>query len=151
MRIILLFSIFFLSCNSIKKSTDYLKKKDALAGICADEYPVTEKTIFKPGDTITQVIEKPGIVIRTIDTITIGGKVQYRTLFKPCPASFETTLLIHDTLTIIKENTARVAALGIQLQRMTAEKNKYQERAGKWWLLLILGAGISLQIGRAHV
>ena len=49
-------------------------------------------------------------------------------------------------MTIIKENTARVAALGIQLQRMTAEKNKYQERAGKWWLLLILGAGISLLI-----
>jgi len=78
-RIILLFLIliavlsFALSCKSPEKATNYLKKKDALAGICAAEYPVKEKTIFKAGDTVIKEIVTPGITITKRDTVISGS------------------------------------------------------------------------------
>jgi hypothetical protein len=141
------------SCKSPEKAIDYLKKKDALSKACADNYPVKETVIYKPGDTVTNVIETPGVTITKTDTIYSEGKVIYKTSYIQCPPSKETTKLIHDTVMTYVENTARIAQLhsaldtkNAEVKKITEEKDKYEKRAGRWWIWLLVGAGLMFVI-----
>ena len=145
---------FLFGCKSPEKAIDYLKKKGALAGACADNYPVKDSIIYKGGDTVTNTVETPGVTITKTDTVFIDGKVIYKTSFIKCPPSKETTKTIHDTVTVYIENTAKIAVLNniisakdAEIKAITADKEKFQKRAGRWWLLLIIGAGLMF-VGR---
>jgi len=136
----------FASCKSPEKAANYLKKKDALAGICAAEYPVKEKTIFKAGDTVIKEIVTPGITITKRDTVISGRDTIYRITEVVCPPSKERIKIVHDSIFIMQENTARIAQLKSELeakerniQAVTQAKNKSDKKLDYWWIVYVLG------------
>jgi hypothetical protein len=51
------------------------------------------------------------------------------------------------------ENTARIAQLhsaldtkNAEVEKITEEKDKYEKRAGRWWIWLLVGAGLMFVI-----
>lgn len=105
------------SCQSVKKATAYLEKKDALPEICAGKFPVKET--FLPGDTIVSydtVWNNTEMLwdTETHDTLIRDTLVKYKVLDRVITK----TKVVTDT--IVKENTARVRAL--QVERDKREK-----------------------------
>ena len=138
----------FSSCNpqrKIQKAERVLKDNNALAKICADEFPVKE--IYIKGDSVL-----------TLDTLYIGGEVVYDTvetkdtvtitITKTLPAKVITkTILVTDT--VVKENTARVADLtnivnkkDTEIAVLQADRDNWKAKAKQrfWWLMVLAGA-----------
>lgn len=137
------------SCNpqkKIQKAERVLKDANALAKICADEFPIKET--FVKGDSVV-----------IFDTLYVGENV-FDTLYetkndtvtkfvvKTLPAKI-ITKTVRVTDTIIKENTARVADLtnviktkDIQIAVLEADRDNWKAKARQrfWWLLIAIGA-----------
>lgn len=121
-------ALLFCSCMTTKKATDYLKKNNSLAGICANEYP--PKIEYKSG----QVITKSDTTYLPGDSIpcppTINGKDTIRIKVK-CPDQkiIRDTIYRVDTVTV--ENTARVLDLQYKLGDANAHIQAVEYDNGK--------------------
>lgn len=138
--------LFFVSgCVSAEKAQMVLEKKQVLAKVCAEKYPV--KTEYIKGDSV---------VITTIDTIYSGNDIIFDTVYSvakdtviitktiPITKVIKNTIRITDT--IVKENTAAVEATKIDLNKcksaneaLTAKLNKVKRvRSTYFWLLIVV-------------
>ena len=142
--------IWFTSCMTVDKAKQVLKKKDALAAICATEYPV--KTEYIKGDSVI-----------TFDTIYTGGELIIDTVVnyskdtviitKTIPVTKVISKTVHVVDTVVKENTAAVEAAKVALNKcdakysqlylkheaLTAKLNHVKNvRSTYLWLLLLV-------------
>lgn len=145
--------IMMVGCKSPEKATAYLKKKGKLAEVCANEFPVKETVIYKKGDTVIQTVEVPGEKITITDTLNLNGEIVYRDRFISCPPTKTTTKTVHDTVFQIRENTARVeqfkqllADQDKELKATQDESDKYQNRAARWWVWILVGSALTIGI-----
>ncbi len=137
------------SCNpqrKIQKAEQVLKDADALAKICADEFPVKE--VFIKGDSVL-LFDTLYVGENVYDTVykTFNDTVT-RVVTKTLPAKIVTkTIRITDT--IVKENTARIEDFRIQLRNkdiengiLKADRDGWEKKAKKrlWWFLIAVGA-----------
>ena len=137
------------SCNpqrKIQKAEQVLKDADALAKICADEFPVKE--VFIKGDSVL-LFDTLYVGENIFDTVykTFNDTVT-RVVTKTLPAKIITkTIRITDT--IVKENTARIEDFNIQLRHkeiengiLKADRDNWKSKAKQrfWWLLIAIGA-----------
>ena len=137
------------SCNpqrKIQKAERVLKDADALAKICADEFPVKE--VFIKGDSVL-LFDTLYVGENIFDTVykTFNDTVT-RVVTKTLPAKIVTkTVRITDT--IVKENTARIEDFNIQLRNkeiengiLKADRDNWKSKAKQrfWWLLIAIGA-----------
>lgn len=137
------------SCNpqrKIQKAERVLKDNDALAKICADEFPVKE--VFIKGDSVL-LFDTLYVGENVYDTVykTFNDTVT-RVVTKTLPAKIITkTIRITDT--IVKENTARIEDFNIQLRNkdiengiLKADRDNWKSKAKQrfWWLLIAIGA-----------
>ena len=137
------------SCNpqrKIQKAEQVLKDADALAGICADEYPIKE--VYIKGDSVL-LFDTLFVGENIFDTVykTFNDTVT-RVVTKTLPAKIVTkTIRITDT--IVKENTARIEDFRIQLRNkdiengiLKADRDGWEKKAKQrlWWLLIAIGA-----------
>ena len=137
------------SCNpqrKIQKAERVLKDADALAKICADEFPVKE--VFIKGDSVL-LFDTLYVGENIFDTVykTFNDTVT-RVVTKTLPAKvINKTIRITDT--IVKENTARIEDFNIQLRNkeiengiLKADRDNWKSKAKQrfWWLLIAIGA-----------
>ena len=137
------------SCNpqrKIQKAEQVLKDADALAKICADEFPVKE--VFIKGDSVL-LFDTLYVGENIFDTVykTFNDTVT-RVVTKTLPAKIVTkTIRITDT--IVKENTARIEDFNIQLRNkeiengiLKADRDNWKVKAKQrlWWFLIAVGA-----------
>jgi len=137
------------SCNpqrKIQKAEQVLKAANALAKICADEFPVKE--VFIKGDSVL-LFDTLYVGENIFDTVykTFNDTVT-RVVTKTLPAKIVTkTVRITDT--IVKENTARIEDFNIQLRNkeiengiLKADRDNWKVKAKQrlWWFLIAVGA-----------
>lgn len=141
---ILMALLLLAGCMTARKAEDYLKSKNKLAEVCATNFPVHDSTYTKDSiafDTIT----KAGEPVFLRDSFYIVGDTIVKTVYKQCPAQQTITkTVMHDSI-IIRENTARVAALQQQLTDekikngiISAQLNDTKAGRSKWrmWCLI---------------
>ena len=136
------------SCLTTQKAKDYLKEKDKLAEICAETYPVKE--VYIKGDSVTvldtlYVGENVYDTLTTTDTVT---QVVTKTITKTLPPKLITkTIRITDT--VRQENTARVAAMQIEINALKADNQfkdlqiadlKQSRNKFRLWFWILVGA-----------
>ena len=120
------------SCNpqrKIQKAEQVLKDADALAKICADEFPVKE--VFIKGDSVL-LFDTLYVGENIFDTVykTFNDTVT-RVVTKTLPAKIVTkTVRITDT--IVKENTARIEDFRIQLRNKDIENGILKADRDGW-------------------
>jgi len=120
------------SCNpqrKIQKAEQVLKDADALAKICADEFPVKE--VFIKGDSVL-LFDTLYVGENIFDTVykTFNDTVT-RVVTKTLPAKIVTkTVRITDT--IVKENTARIEDFNIQLRNKEIENGILKADRDNW-------------------
>jgi len=139
------------SCNpqrKIQKAEQVLKDADALAKICADEFPIKTEYI-KGKDSISfDTLYVDGIINDTtilVDTVT---KLVTKVVTKSLPAKIITkTIRIVDT--IREENPATIKVLKdeivvykIRNGVLEADRDNWKSKAKQrfWWLLIAIGA-----------
>jgi len=139
------------SCNpqrKIQKAEQVLKDADALAKICADEFPIKTEYI-KGKDSISfDTLYVDGIINDTtilVDTVT---KLVTKVVTKSLPAKIITkTIRIVDT--IREENPATIKVLkdeiGVYKIRngvLEADRDNWKVKAKQrlWWFLIAVGA-----------
>ena len=139
------------SCNpqrKIQKAEQVLKDADALAKICADEFPIKTEYI-KGKDSISfDTLYVDGIINDTtilVDTVT---KLVTKVVTKSLPAKIITkTIRIVDT--IREENPATIKVLKdeivvykIRNGVLEADRDNWKVKAKQrfWWLLIAIGA-----------
>jgi hypothetical protein len=150
----LLFLLLLTSCVTPKKAVDVLsrpKNEPYLASICAEKYPVKDSII--KGDSIVRF---DTLWETFTDTLISEPKVITETRIVPKTV----TKWITRTDTIIRENTAKVAVLGSQIENLkgvnlkqsemignlTTERNDFKKARDKWKLrffLLLFGVGLA--------
>ena len=132
--------ILFLLTGCLTKEKALRKLDKDLAQICAEKFPVKDSTIYIAGDTINTVE-----FFEHSDTVNV---VKYDTVFNTVTNTVTKikTQRIVDTLRLVRENTARVAALQTELATMQAKLNESIATAENWenkartrltWLLVI--------------
>lgn len=150
--------IFLASCSTAKRTARKIEKAKAVAianpgafaGICAVLFPVRDSLI--KGDTVTRIDTVTNIEL-VPDTVLVGDTV---VITKTLPGKTITrTITVTDT--IIKENTARVEAIrlqlneatdkGMELSRENDQLKKFRDSMrGKvhipWWVLVIIGLAV---------
>lgn len=138
-----------------EKAKAFLKENYLLPKICADEFPV--KTEYIKGDSVVHfdTLYVEGIIYDTVtqnDTVyitrSLPGKVINKTIYR--------------TDTLVKENTARIAAMQIEIDKLKAEKevlllkiegieaerDSWKTKARKrQWLIYAICGGIVAFIG----
>ena len=150
----LLLLLLLTSCVTPKKAVDVLsrpKNEPVAAEFCATKYPVKDSII--KGDSVIRfdtlwetftdtLISEPNVIIET----------------KLVPKTVTKTVVVRDT--IIRENTAKVYALGSQIAKLneanqalntkthelTGERDTFKHERNKWKLrffLLLFGVGLA--------
>lgn len=135
--------ILFLLSGCLTKEKALRKIEPDLAKICAEKFPVKDSTIYLPGDTINTVE-----FYENSDTVNV---IKYDTVYNTITNTVTRVVKqrITDTLRLVRENTARVAALQAgnavlqdKLNEAVAYGEKWHERAKDyllWLILLVLG------------
>lgn len=138
-----------------EKAKKYLKDNYLLPKICAEEFPI--KTEYIKGDSIVHfdTLYVDGVIYDTVvlnDTVYITRSLPGKVINK--------TIRITDT--VVKENTARVAALQIEIDALNAQKavlelqlKVSQDETQSWktkarkrqWLIYAICGGIVVFIG----
>jgi hypothetical protein len=130
------------------KATHYLEKKSLLPGICAARFPVKDSTIIRTG---------PVIIKHHVDTVPgpsvecppqLPGQPPTMVHCPPSTARTDTFIRI-DTLTIIRENTAKTAALTNSLAVTKEQLRSAENGRGNWrgralwtWIaIVVIGGG----------
>ena len=145
--------LWFSSCVTPEKAQRVLEKKQVLAKVCAEKYPV--KIEYIKGDSVI-----------TVDTIYSGSDVIFDTVYhigtdtvvvtKTIPITKTITKTIHVVDTLVKENTAAVeaakvalincdkkySALFLQHEALTAKLDKVKKTRSTYFWLLLLSVGL---------
>ena len=132
--------ILFLLSGCLTKEKALRKIEPDLAKICAEKFPVKDSTIYLPGDTINTVE-----FYENSDTVNV---IKYDTVYNTITNTVTRVVKqrITDTLRLVRENTARVAALQADNAVLQDKLNKAIETAEMWenkartrlsWLLVI--------------
>lgn len=136
----IIFLLLLTGCLSKQRALNKLEKD--LPKICADRFPVKDSTIYIKGDTINTVEFFEGqsdtVIVETKDTVTLTvTKVVTKVVTKT----------LHDTVKVVRENTARVAALQAdnaalqdKLNTSIAYGEKWRNRAADYlfWLIALV-------------
>lgn len=150
--LVVLFLGFLLTgCTTESKAVKYMNSHafDA-ARYCATAFPVKDSIIYKPGQTI----------IRSDTTVLPGDSIPcpdqepgQPPAVVHCPPSriIHDSIFVHDTTTIIRENTAKTADLTGQLAIATsqyAKARKWKPRTLWTWgiLAVLIGGGVILKV-----
>jgi hypothetical protein len=142
-------SICFIGCLTPQKATDYLKKKDKLDDVCAENFPVKDSLI--KGDTT--IVTDTLINTDTLETFEVIRDTVHHTVTLPAKVITKTKVV---TDTIIRQDNAKINALqddirardktiGDRDNEITKLKSDYEDMKGKrnklrWWLYIIAGA-----------
>ena len=154
----LVLMLFLLAaCNSVQKATDYLRKKQALAEVCAVNYPVRDSAYVR--DSLSfDTLYVPGDPVILKDSFYIHGDTIIRTISKQCPKEKTIVQTIRHDSVIIRENTAKQAALQIQMgqlqgtlavtQSKLEDMKKGRSRWRLWCLITwaVVGGYVALKI-----
>lgn len=135
----LFFLLLLTGCLTKEKALR--KIEPDLAKICADKFPVKDSTIYIKGDTINTVE-----FFENSDTVNV---VKYDTVYNTVTNTVTKVVKqrITDTLRLVRENTARVAALQAdkealqdRLNKSIAYGEKWHNRAGDYlfWLIALV-------------
>ena len=145
--------LWFSSCVTPEKAQRVLEKKQVLAKVCAEKYPV--KIEYIKGDSVI-----------TVDTIYSGNDVIFDTVYhigtdtvvvtKVIPVTKTITKTITRIDTIRQESTARIdtmqkalnkcdgkyAALFLKHEALTAKLDKVKKTRSTYFWLLLLSVGL---------
>lgn len=144
-------------CVSPKKAVDVLsrpKNEPQLALLCATKFPVSDSLI--KGDTVVNYDTLWGLEYR-VDTLISEPQVITETKTVTVPKLVTKYVTVRDT--IVRENTAKVAALNYanrelselnaktsqKLVQVSAERDTFKHERNKWKLrffLLLFGVGL---------
>lgn len=146
----ILLSVFLLSgCLTSKKATDYLKKKDKLDDVCAENYPAKET--FIKGDTITVV--DTTYSTDTLDIYEVVRDTVHHTKFLPGKTITKTKTVtdtvkvvdnalinslqddIREKNAVISERDNTITQLRKDYDAMKGSRNKF-----RWWFFIVVGA-----------
>lgn len=145
-------------CVSPKKAVDVLsrpKNEPQLALLCATKFPVSDSLI--KGDTVVNYDTLWGLEYR-VDTLISEPQVITETKTVTVPKLVTKYVTVRDT--IVRENTAKVAALNYanrelselnaktsqKLVQVSAERDTFKHERNKWKLrffLLLFGVGLA--------
>ena len=148
--LILCLVLMLTSCVTTEKAQRVLEKKQVLAKVCAEKYPV--KTEYIKGDSVI-----------TIDTLFVGNDVIFDTVYsvakdtviitKTVPVTKIISKTVHVVDTVVKENTAAVeaakialnkcndkyAALFLKYEKLFGQSDKYRkQRNTAYWIIILL-------------
>ena len=153
--VIITLTILFAGCATQRKAEKFYKKHPVeLAKKCATEFPVRDSLI--KGDTIINYDTLWGLEYRT-DTLISEPKIITETKTVTVPKLVTKYVTVRDT--IVRENTAKVAALNYanrelselnaktsqKLVQVSAERDTFKHERNKWKLrffLLLFGVGL---------
>lgn len=137
---------FLASCGTEKKinkaKATLSEHPNALAEICAEKFPVKENTVYISGKTVTDTIYVDAtpmidyVDCPPSDTIT-RYKVEVKTKIR------EITKTRTDTVTIVKENTAKLKVETDAKEAALQDRDDWKKRADKnakfksWFWLLV--------------
>lgn len=156
--VIITFTILFAGCFTPKKAVDVLsrpKNEPVLAELCSTRFPISDSLI--KGDTVVNYDTLWGIEYRT-DTLISEPQVITETKTVTVPKLVTKYVTVRDT--IVRENTAKVAALNYanrelselnaktlqKLVQVSAERDTFKHERNKWKLrffLLLFGVGLA--------
>lgn len=154
--LIITLTILFAGCATQRKAEKFYKKHPVeLAKKCATEFPVRDSLI--KGDTIINYDTLWGLEYRT-DTLISEPKIITETKTVTVPKLVTKYVTVRDT--IVRENTAKVAALNYanrelselnaktsqKLVQVSAERDTFKHERNKWKLrffLLLFGVGLA--------
>ena len=154
--VIITLTILFAGCATQRKAEKFYKKHPVeLAKKCATEFPVRDSLI--KGDTIINYDTLWGLEYRT-DTLISEPKIITETKTVTVPKLVTKYVTVRDT--IVRENTAKVAALNYanrelselnaktsqKLVQVSAERDTFKHERNKWKLrffLLLFGIGLA--------
>jgi hypothetical protein len=140
MKYVLVVLILFCSCTTQKKVTRYLNENTQyVAEYCGDKFPVkTDTMVIVESDTTLlkeYITEIDSIEIH--DTICNATKERIKTIIRNNPP-------LTRTITIEKENTARITALQLRNQEqektiasLTDMLQKFRNQNKNLWVILI--------------
>lgn len=126
------------SCTTEKKAVGYMNSHAFTAAqYCANAFPVRDSVIYKHSiktDTLT-VQGEPATIY---DTILQNGKEIIVEKKIPCPPVQVVQHTNYDTAFVIRENTAKTAALSNQLAIITSKQKDAENGRRKWrqWALI---------------
>jgi hypothetical protein len=147
--IFLFVSFFMIGCMTTEKATSFLKKKDKLDDVCAENFPVKDSLI--KGDTVTVV--DTIVNTDTLETFETFRDTVHHTITLPAKVITKTRVV---TDTVIRQDNAKINALednvrdrdktigerdnkitvlGEKLSDMTGKRNKW-----RIWFWVLLGA-----------
>lgn len=140
---VLVLGFLLTGCTTQRKVVKYMNAHGyEAASYCALAFPVKDSTIYLPGKTVVthHVDTIPGEVIPCPDHFVDANKK----IYVHCPPSIHThdTVIRHDTAYVIRENTAKTAAVTGQLAITTTRADKAENGLSKWrrWCLVTWGA-----------
>lgn len=146
MKYLFIIVIFLYSCTTQKKAINYFNNNEEVAAnYCANKYPIGTDTmvIVEHDTTILKEYIKEIDSLEIHDTICLELKEKIKYIIKNNPP-------VVKTITIEKENTAKLKALQIKIESkdkliddLNAERKKYKSQSKSrlaiiLWLLLIL-------------
>jgi hypothetical protein len=140
MKYLLIITIFLYSCTTQRKATNYFNNNpDVASEYCAEKYPVGTDTmvIVEHDTTLLKEYIKEIDSLEIHDTICLEYKERIKYIFKNNPP-------ITKTITIEKENTAKIKSLQIKLEKaenkIEIQENKINElkRSGRIKFYIIL-------------
>lgn len=144
------------SCTTERKAVKYMDNHGFQAAkYCAKAFPVRDSIIYQKGEAIiksdTTYLEGDSIpcpVLTNYDKTKKGKPV-----YVHCPPSkiIHDSVFVHDTVTVIRENTAKVKAQQGRITLLIHEVEKYKPWKGRalwtWGILSVLiGGGIVLKV-----
>lgn len=143
--------ILISSCTTERKATNYMNNHAfAAANYCASAFPVRDSIIYKTGQTITKsdttYLRGDSIACPPVDHIPEAGKLVY---VKCSPSKIiHDSIFKTDTINVIRENTAKTAALTGQLAIITTKQKEAENGRRKWrqralitWAICLIGIG----------
>lgn len=155
MKYLLIIIIFLYSCTTQRKATNYFNNNPEIAAdYCAEKFPIGADTlvIVEHDTTLLKEYIKEIDSIEIMDTICLEYREKIKYIIKNNPP-------ITKTITIEKENTARVKSLQIKLEKREEEIESLKQKINKLkrsnkiktaiilWIILI---AIAYIIGRIY-
>lgn len=151
---VLWMAFFLTSCQTQKKVTRYLNENNSFAAeYCGLAFPVRDSIIYKPGRVISKsdTTYLPGDSIPCPELPNYDKSKNGKPVYVHCPPNKRITDTIFkvDTITVIRENTAKISYLTQANTTLSNSLKTYKNKAehrGKlmWWtwgILAVLIAG----------
>jgi len=139
--------LYLSSCISTRKAVEVLSNRGKLSEICADSFKIKDSITYVKKEKIDTVYFIADSVRYRDTVICYPADTVIRNIHIPC-RSVVIEKTIHDTITVYKENTAKVDYLSQQLQKEKAYEDNIKRSLQAWrrWalrfglvLLLIVG------------